>query len=50
MDLDLEKSFDQVNHDKLMARVARKVADKRVLTLIRAFLNAGVMVNEQESA
>ncbi|WP_235775199.1 group II intron reverse transcriptase/maturase, partial [Paenibacillus sinensis] len=45
VDLDLEKFFDQVNHDMLMARVARKVADKRVLTLIRAFLNAGVMVD-----
>ncbi len=42
--LDLEKFFDQVNHDMLMARVARKVMDKRVLTLIRAYLNAGVMV------
>lgn len=44
VDLDLEKFFDQVNHDMLMARVARKVMDKRVLTLIRAYLNAGVMV------
>ncbi|MNI24547.1 Group II intron-encoded protein LtrA [compost metagenome] len=44
VDLDLEKFFDQVNHDMLMARVAWKVADKRVLTLIRAYLNAGVMV------
>ncbi|RQW07700.1 group II intron reverse transcriptase/maturase [Paenibacillus rhizophilus] len=43
VDLDLEKFFDQVNHDMLMARVARKVTDKRVLTLIRAYLNAGVM-------
>ncbi|MNI82664.1 Group II intron-encoded protein LtrA [compost metagenome] len=40
----MEKFFDRVNHDKLMARVARKVVDKRVLLLIRAYLNAGVMV------
>src|SRR4029434_6323989 len=43
VDLDLEKFFDRVNHDKLMGRVAKRVEDKRLLKLIRAFLNAGVM-------
>jgi RNA-directed DNA polymerase len=45
VDLDLEKFFDRVNHDRLMSRVASKVEDKRVLWLIRAFLNVGVMEN-----
>lgn len=41
--VDLERFFDRVNHDALMARVARKVKDKKLLKLIRAYLNAGVM-------
>src|SRR6516165_2711235 len=45
VDLDLEKFFDRVNHDKLMSQIAKRVADKRLLKLIRAFLNAGVMEN-----
>lgn len=43
VDMDLEKFFDRVNHDILMSRVARKVKDKRILKLIRAYLNAGAM-------
>jgi len=43
VDMDLEKFFDRVNHDVLMARVTRKVKDKRVLKLIRRFLEAGMM-------
>src|SRR6185503_13839559 len=45
VDIDLEKFFDQVNHDRLMAALAKRIADKRMLKLIRAFLNAGVMEN-----
>ena len=43
VDIDLEKFFDRVNQDRLMARVAERVSDKRVLTLIRALLRAGVL-------
>ncbi len=43
VDLDLEKFFDRVNHDVLMARVVRKVKDERVLKLIRRYLEAGLM-------
>jgi RNA-directed DNA polymerase len=45
VDIDLEKFFDRVNHDMLMARVARVVKEKRVLKLIRAYLNSGVLVD-----
>jgi RNA-directed DNA polymerase len=45
VDLDLEKFFDRVNHDRLMGQIAKRVGDKRLLKLIRAFLNAGVMEN-----
>jgi len=45
VDFDLEKFFDRVNHDKLMGQIAKRIEDKRLLKLIRAFLNAGVVEN-----
>ncbi|WBW99698.1 group II intron reverse transcriptase/maturase [Oceanirhabdus sp. W0125-5] len=45
VDMDLEKFFDTVNHDILMALIARKIKDKRLLKLIRRFLNSGILVN-----
>src|SRR5262247_1501661 len=45
VDLDLEKFFDRVNHDKLMGQIAKRDEDTRLLKLIRPFLNAGVMEN-----
>jgi len=50
VDLDLEKFFDRVNHDVLMSRVARQVKDKRVLKLIRRYLEAGMMEGGVTSA
>jgi RNA-directed DNA polymerase len=50
VDIDVEKFFDRVNHDKLMGGVAKRITDKRVLKLIRAYLNAGVMENGVVSA
>jgi RNA-directed DNA polymerase len=50
VDLDLEKFFDRVCHDKLMARISQRVSDKRMLKLIRGFLTAGVMENGLVSA
>jgi RNA-directed DNA polymerase len=49
VDMDLEKFFDRVNHDVLMARVARQVKDPTVLRLIRRFLEAGMMANGVET-
>lgn len=45
VDLDLDRFFDRVQHDALMAKVARQVTDKRVLRLIRSYLEAGVMAD-----
>ena len=45
VDIDLEKFFDKVNHDRLMSTIAKRVEDKRMLKLIRAYLVAGVMEN-----
>ena len=50
VDLDLEKFFDRVNHDRLMARIAQRISDRRLLKLIRAFLTAGVMEDGLVSA
>lgn len=49
VDLDLEKFFDRVNHDVLMARLARRIGDKALLKLIRKFLTAGMMVGGLET-
>ena len=49
VDIDLEKFFDRVNHDILMSRIARKVKDKRVLRLIRRYLQAGIMIDGVET-
>jgi len=45
VDIDLEKCFDRINHDILMGRMARRITDKRILRLIRRYLQAGIMVN-----
>lgn len=45
VDIDLEKFFDKVNHDRLMGTLAKRIEDKRLLKLIRKYLNAGVMIN-----
>lgn len=45
VDVDLERFFDRVNHDVLMGRLARRIEDKRMLKILRGFLNAGVMLN-----
>jgi RNA-directed DNA polymerase len=47
VDLDLAKFFDNVDHDILMARVARRIGDKRLLTLIGRYLRAGVLINDE---
>ncbi len=49
VDMDLEKFFDNVNHDLMMSRVSRRVGDRRVLAVIRRYLQAGTMVGGVES-
>jgi len=46
VDIDLSKFFDRVNHDRLMSRLATRVRDKRVLKLIRAYLNSGILIGD----
>jgi group II intron reverse transcriptase/maturase len=48
VDMDLENFFDRVNHDKLMSLIARRVGDKRLLKLIRRYLESGIMLNGVE--
>lgn len=50
VDMDLEKFFDRVNHDKLMSRVKKRISDKRVLRLINAFLKSGVVIDGRYEA
>jgi RNA-directed DNA polymerase len=50
VDIDLDKFFDRVQHDMVMARVARKVGDRRLLRLIRRYLSAGIMVDGVKQA
>lgn len=45
VDIDLEKFFDKVNHDRLMSRLSQSISDKRVLKLIRSYLSAGIMID-----
>ncbi|MGA3678336.1 reverse transcriptase domain-containing protein, partial [Lysinibacillus agricola] len=45
VDMDLEKFFDKVNHDRLMSTLAKKISDKPLLKLIRRYLQSGVMIN-----
>ena len=45
VDIDLEKFFDRVNHDILMYKLSKDISDKRVLKLIRRYLQSGIMIN-----
>lgn len=46
VDIDLSKFFDRVNHDRLMSRLAQRIEDKRVLKVIRGFLNSGILIGD----
>ena len=50
VDIDLEKFFDKVHHDRLMGTLAKRIEDKRLLKLIRKYLKSGVMINGIETA
>ncbi|MCZ2260494.1 group II intron reverse transcriptase/maturase [Sporosarcina sp. G11-34] len=50
VDIDLEKFFDKVNHDKLMGTLAKRIQDKRLLKLVRKYLKSGIMINGIVSA
>ena len=50
VDMDLEKFFDKVNHDRLMSTLAKRIQDKTLLKLIRKYLQAGVMINGMVSS
>jgi len=49
IDIDIEKFFDRVNHDILISKLAKRIGDKRLLKLIRRYLESGVMINGRKN-